>query len=64
MSDFSRTARGFDADNLAAARIILADVEKYGGKGSLMAIWARIVLARASAELPPSGGPLFDLAGA
>jgi hypothetical protein len=33
----------YDAPNLQAARIILADVERYGGEGAGLVVWARAV---------------------
>ena len=39
--------RTYTAQNLAAARIILADLARYGGPGSLLDRWARLVLERA-----------------
>ena len=43
-----RIAR-WSADNEAAAAIILGNVERYGGEGSLMVRWARAILAGADA---------------
>ena len=50
-----QTAARFDADNLAAARILAADPVKYPA-GSLPAVWAALVLAKAA---PTIKGPLF-----
>ena len=35
----------WSADNIECARIILSQVEKYGGDGSLMVKWARAITA-------------------
>jgi hypothetical protein len=43
MAKQSAAAR-YDAGNLAAARIVLADVDLYGGEGAGLVIWARLVL--------------------
>jgi hypothetical protein len=40
-----KTMKTYAADNLRAARIILSQVEKYGGDGSLMVKWARAITA-------------------
>ena len=55
MKTGQRVAARFDADNLAAARIIAADPVKYPA-GSLPAVWAALVLAKA---VPTIKGPLF-----
>ncbi len=34
----------YQVGNRAAARLILADVERYGGPGSLMVQWARMTM--------------------
>ncbi len=39
--------RNYAAQNRAAARIILADLPRYGGPGSLLDRWARMVMERA-----------------
>jgi hypothetical protein len=43
--DLSKRADRYAADNVEAARIILADVERHGGETSLMVIVARATLA-------------------
>jgi hypothetical protein len=40
-----RKAELYCAGNLAAARIILSDIDRYGGEESLMVRWARLVMA-------------------
>lgn len=40
----------YQADNARAATIILRDVERYGGAGSLMVRWARLIQERAAEE--------------
>lgn len=42
----TRAASHFDADNLLAARIYLADPERYGGLDGAMCRWARLVIER------------------
>lgn len=37
---------GYGRDNLAAARVILADPAKYGGPDGLPVRWARLVVER------------------
>ena len=37
---------GYDRDNREAAAIILADIKKYGGEGSLAVRWARTIQAK------------------
>lgn len=34
---------GYEKDNREAAAIILADIKKYGGEGSLAVRWARTI---------------------
>jgi hypothetical protein len=46
----------YGAANETCARLILADVAKYGGETSLMATWARLVVAKGA---PTVRGPLF-----
>jgi hypothetical protein len=56
----ARSAReGFTAANRAAADIILASEAKYGGEGSGLVQWARLVIERAA---PRIEGPLFAAA--
>jgi hypothetical protein len=49
MSDFTKRSREWDRDNIAAAAIILASIDKFGGPDSLAAIWARMVLPKLAA---------------
>ncbi|MGB7720894.1 MAG: hypothetical protein WBL65_13395 [Bryobacteraceae bacterium] len=51
-----RAAERYDAGNLAAARLILADVDQHGGAGAGLVIWAALVLERLQ---PKIEGPLF-----
>ncbi len=44
------TARGYDVGNLASARIIMADPDKYGGETSGLVIWARMAIRRIEGE--------------
>ena len=44
----ARLADRFAAGNRDAAEIIWRDAARYGGDGSLMVIWARLVLRRAA----------------
>lgn len=41
-----RALAKYDRENLEAARIILADVERYGGEGSLMVRVSRATLEK------------------
>jgi len=41
---------GHDRANLEAASVILADPERYGGEGSLLVRWARVVIERETAK--------------
>lgn len=53
--EFTSKRNKYERDNLACARLILADVERYGGELSLMVQWARIVnppVERAEDSLP------------
>ena len=43
--------------NEQAANLILQNVQRYGGPGSLMVVWARLVLERLQ---PKIEGPLFQ----
>jgi hypothetical protein len=43
--------RAFDRQNALAARIILADIERYGGGGSLAVGWARTWCERHEPQL-------------
>lgn len=53
-----RSARaGYDTQNQKAARIILSDIARYGGEGSLMVTWSRVVIEKAQ---PTVRGPLFE----
>jgi hypothetical protein len=49
--------------NLEAARVILADIERYGGESAGLVQWARLIVKRT--EAPPAdweAGPLFAAA--
>ena len=61
MSAPKRAADHYRAANETCARVILADVQRYGGPDSLMVVWARLVIERNQA--PPAdaeAGPLFE----
>lgn len=47
ISTFWDRVERFDRENLQAARIILCDVDRYGGNDSGLVRWARMALARA-----------------
>ena len=56
-----RSARdGFATDNSEAARIVLADIARYGGEQAGLVIWARLIGAKAQ---PTIVGPLFAATG-
>ena len=57
MSTAKRAADHYRAANDQAANLILENVQRYGGPGSLMVQWARLVLERA---MPTVRGPLFQ----
>jgi hypothetical protein len=50
----SRTTAGaverYQADNLAAARLILRDIARYGGEEAGLVVWARLVLENDARE--------------
>lgn len=54
MTTEQRITERYDAANPEAALVILADTAKYGGEGSHMVIWARLVIERS--EAPPADG--------
>jgi hypothetical protein len=56
MARQSAAAR-YDQQNELCARLVLADVAKFGGPDSLMMRWAALVLERAK---PAVRGPLFE----
>jgi hypothetical protein len=63
MTEPKRAAEHYAAGNLEAARLIQADVARYGGPDSLMARWAEMVIERS--EAPPENweaGELFQQA--
>jgi len=47
---------GFDRQNLESARIILADIERNGGKDSLAVRWALAVVQRLTVERQREAG--------
>lgn len=51
---------GYATGNRMAAGLILADVEKYGGEGSLPVVWARMIEAKQVRRIE---GPLFPATG-
>jgi hypothetical protein len=52
----------YDQQNEACARLILQDLERYGGEGAGAVVWARLCLARIERERLESVGPLFRVA--
>jgi hypothetical protein len=44
--DVLRQQPGFDAGNLQSARLVLADVERFGGEDAGLVQWARTVTKR------------------
>ena len=58
-TNVKKVRRAYDDANETAARVILADVERYGGEGSLAVIWARLFLAKSVLTIK---GRLFDAA--
>jgi hypothetical protein len=58
-----RAADQYRRANLEAARIIVADVQRYGGESAGLVRWARLFVSRV--EAPPAdweAGPLFAAA--
>jgi hypothetical protein len=55
------TADIYREQNLQAARVILQDVERFGGPESLAVRWALMVMAKA-APADVEAGPLFRAA--
>jgi hypothetical protein len=56
-----RSARdGFDRANQDAAQVILMDIARYGGEGSLMVTWARMIEAKQMRRIE---GPLLAATG-
>ena len=53
-----RKIETYDRDNREAARIILSDIKKYGGEGSLAVRWARTIEAKPEPVWPK--GELCD----
>jgi hypothetical protein len=51
-----RASEQFAVGNLEAARVILADIERYGGEESVLVVWARTVTA---SPKDSEAGPLF-----
>ena len=59
MNSLKGTRTAYEQHNKDAAAIILVDVAKYGGEGSLMVRWAKAVLA--GQQSPTAAhGDLFD----
>jgi hypothetical protein len=56
LSEYSKICAGYDRQNRAAARIILADVRKHGGEQALAVMWAAAVVGRSFRELPKLPG--------
>ncbi|MGA2769980.1 MAG: hypothetical protein ABSG26_04100 [Bryobacteraceae bacterium] len=52
-----QTADHYRAANEQAAKLVLQDVQRYGGPDSLMVVWAHLVLAKMA---PTVHGPLFE----
>lgn len=52
-------AREYEADNLEAAREILAAPDRYGGEGSAQVDWARTVVERHERKEQREAAPLF-----
>jgi hypothetical protein len=50
--------RDYDAANLQSAKIIMGDIDRYGGPESLMGQWARLILERAEGEPICAAKPL------
>jgi hypothetical protein len=51
----------YEEQNIEAANMIAADVQRYGGEQAALVVWARRVIE--SSEAPPAGaacGPLFQ----
>lgn len=44
-TDSQRVVDSYATNNAVAARVILEDVERYGGETAGLVIWARMVLA-------------------
>jgi len=49
-----KTRAIFEAGNQECARIILREVQRYGGEESLMVRWARLVLSRSAERTLPA----------
>ena len=56
----SRARVGFDKQNELAARLVLADVQRYGGEQAGLVIWARMLQAKTA---PTIVGRLFTATG-
>jgi hypothetical protein len=54
-----RARARFDAANLQAAEVLLADVPKYGGEQSGAVQWAQAVMRRLGHHPAADAGPLF-----
>ena len=52
-----RSAReGYNASNLLAARLVLADIARYGGEQAGLVVWARLIQVKNVRRID---GPLF-----
>lgn len=51
---------GYEASNLEAATIILADAQKYGGGQSGLVVWAHLFMLRHAERQGQRVGPLFE----
>jgi hypothetical protein len=61
MSAPKRAADHYRAANETCARVILADIQRYGGPDSLVAVWARLFIERSQAQpTNAEAGPLFE----
>jgi hypothetical protein len=56
MTDSQRARQSYAASNEQSARIILADIGKYGGEGAGLVHWARLVIQSNTRRIE---GPLF-----
>jgi hypothetical protein len=50
-------AARYDQQNELCARLILSDLQRFGGDGAGLVVWARLVLERLQ---PKIEGPLFE----
>lgn len=61
-SRIAKTTSDFKDQNLEAAVIILADVDRFGGEQSLSVRWARLFMARRQRERDGAQGRLLEVA--